>query len=46
MNNLPTPHGDKLRALLSNEKLPSDDQPRVQRAIEHYEKWLQEMSKV
>ncbi len=46
MNNLPTPHGDKLRALISNEKLPSDDRPHVRQAIEHYEKWLQEMSQV
>lgn len=27
---LPTPHGDKLRALLRNEKLPAGDVPRVQ----------------
>lgn len=46
MNNLPTPHGDKLRALVSNEKLPSEDLPRVRQAIEHYEKWLQEMGRV
>lgn len=46
MNNPPTPHGDKLRALLSNEQLPLDDQPRVRRAIEHYERWLQEMGQV
>ena len=43
MNNLPTPHGDKLRALVLNEKLPAEDQPRVRQAIECYEKWLQEL---
>lgn len=43
MNTLSTPHGDKLRALLLNEKLPAEDQPRVRQAIEHYETWLQEL---
>ena len=40
----PTPHGDKLRALLDNAKLPTADQPRVAAAIETYEAWLNEMS--
>lgn len=35
----PTPHGDKLRALLGNGKLPRDDRPRVRTAIERYEAW-------
>lgn len=43
MNSLPAPHGNKLRALIFNEKLPSEDRPRVQQAIEHYERWLQEL---
>lgn len=36
----PTPHGDKLEALLENEKLPADDRPRVERAIDRYHNWL------
>ena len=36
----PTPHGDKLRALLENDKLPEDDRPRVIRAIERYDTWV------
>ena len=43
MNSLPTPHGDKLRALILNEKLPAEDQPRVRQAVERYEQWLQEL---
>jgi len=46
MNSLPTPHGDKLRALILNEKLPTEDQPRVRQAIECYERWLQELRDV
>jgi len=40
----PTPHGDKLRALLDNAKLPTADQPRVEAAIETYEAWINEMT--
>src|ERR1700752_154984 len=43
---LPTPHGDKLRALLANSKLPQSDRPRVQAAILMYETWLNNMRKV
>ena len=35
-----TPHGDKLRALLRNGKLPESDLPRVRRAIGRYEAWV------
>ena len=41
--NFPTPHGDKLRALLGNDKLPGGDRPRVQAAVERYEAWVTEM---
>jgi hypothetical protein len=43
MSGLPSPHGDKLKALVCNEKLPPQDQPRVNEAIERYEGWLQEL---
>jgi len=46
MNDLPTPHGDKLKALIQNEKLPPEDLPRVRRTIERYERWLQELRQV
>lgn len=39
MFDLPTPHGDKLRTLLENNKLPGRDKPRVESAIKHYEQW-------
>lgn len=36
---LPSPHGDKLKALLSNAKLPESDVPRVHEAFERYVDW-------
>ena len=39
----PTPHGDKLLALLENGKLPKGDRPRVRVAIERYETWVAEV---
>ena len=41
--NFPAPHGDKLRALLGNDKLPGGDRPRVEAAVERYESWLVEL---
>ncbi len=40
---LPAPHGDKLRALLRNKKLPRADRPRVKETIARYEQWRREM---
>lgn len=40
----PTPHGDKLRTLLNNEKLPAQDLSRVHAAIARYRTWLTELS--
>lgn len=37
---LPTPHLDKLGALLENPRLPSADKPRVKDAIERYHQWI------
>ncbi len=39
----PTPHGDKLRALLGNNKLPVRDRPRIRAALERYEAWKAEI---
>ncbi|HHT41166.1 MAG TPA: Bpu10I family restriction endonuclease [Actinomyces sp.] len=39
-----TPHGSKLRELLTNEKLPKDDVPRVEKAIQRYDKWINSMA--
>ena len=38
-----TPHGDKLRALSENDKLPSRDRSRVRAAITQYEAWIDEL---
>lgn len=46
MLNLPAPHGDKLKALLQNNKLPADDLPRVQQSIARYERWIQQLGAV
>ena len=35
-----TPHGDKLQALLANQKLPKADLPCVRHAIARYREWL------
>lgn len=37
------PHGDRLRSLLLNSKLPPSDAPRVQELLIHYEEWLDAM---
>jgi Bpu10I restriction endonuclease len=39
MSSFPTPHLDKLTALLQNDKVPSTDKPRIQTAIDRYKKW-------
>src|SRR3990172_7979189 len=38
--NLPTPHLEKLNAVLANEKLPSTDKPVVEEAIQRYRAWI------
>ncbi|MBF0606262.1 MAG: Bpu10I family restriction endonuclease [Magnetococcales bacterium] len=43
MKEFPSPHGDKLRALLENENLPIDDKYRVKSAIEKYNEWLKNL---
>ena len=40
----PKPHGDKLRELLNNGKLPAADVPRVEKAINRYENWIAAMA--
>jgi hypothetical protein len=45
MTQYPTPHLDKLTALLKNDKLPPNDRPIVQQAIQVYQKWINNMDK-
>jgi hypothetical protein len=33
-------HGDKLKALLQNSKLPRSDRPRVEAAVKKYDEWI------
>ena len=42
----PTPHGDKLRALTENPKLPDADRPRVVEALRKYKDWITAMEQV
>lgn len=42
----PTPHGDKLRALLKNVKLPENDRPIIESAVEKYNAWIADMKRV
>ena len=44
MIDLPTPHGDKLTALLQNPKLPKSDRPRLRHAIQRYEGWVNHLT--
>jgi hypothetical protein len=46
MIKLSTPHGDKLKSLLQNEKLPIEDRPRIEEAVTRYGNWLQQLKKV
>ncbi len=38
-----TPHYEKLAATLHSDKLPADDQPRVQQAVERYRQWIADL---
>ena len=44
--NLATPHLEKLRAAIENEKLPRADVPRLRQAIARYEKWVAAMKEI
>ena len=39
---LPTPHGDKLRALVQSPKLPQQDFPLIEQTLSRYENWLED----
>lgn len=41
-----TPHGDKLRELLTNAKLPAEDHPRVEQQINIYDRWVEQMAEL
>ena len=42
----PTPHGDKLKALRENDKLPNSDKDGVEAAIQKYEEWISESKEI
>jgi hypothetical protein len=46
MVDFPTPHGDKLRALLSNTKLPPEDRHQVNQASERYNQWRENLAHI
>lgn len=43
---MPTPHLEKLRAVLENEKLPKADMAVIESAVQQYEKWIIELQAV
>ena len=43
---IPTPHLEKLRAALENEKLPKEDAVIIEAAIQRYEKWIESLQSV
>ena len=46
MPQLPTPHGDKIKALLDNPKLPASDRSRVKQAISRHDDWIKHLRRV
>lgn len=46
MYDLPAPHGDRLYALLENEKLPATDRIRISEAIGQYKDWLEKLKSI
>ncbi len=42
----PTPHLEKLNAVLANDKLPHSDRPRVEETIRRYHAWTEQMRQV
>ena len=42
----PTPHGDKLKALRENDKLPDSDKDGLEVAIKKYEEWILESKEI
>ena len=44
--NRPTPHRDKLQALLVNDKLPAVDRPQVTKTLEKYRAWIKEVEEI
>ena len=43
---IPTPHLDKLNALLRNQRLPDADRGRVEGSIQRYREWIKELEDV
>ena len=43
---LPAPHGDKLAALLQNDKLPTADRKRIEKAVKEYCAWLGSLTRI
>ena len=46
MTNLLTVHGDKLKALLQNDKLPPEDCDKVKEALDRYAQWRSQLQSV
>lgn len=42
----PTPHMDKLKALLRNPRLPTADKPRGEEAVQRYNDWISELQRI
>jgi hypothetical protein len=46
LSNYPTPHFEKLKATLASDKLPANDKPQVEKAIENYKQWIVNMDAI
>src|SRR6266403_1431594 len=43
---LPAPHGDKLDALRQNDKLPTGDRKRIEKAVKRYRAWFDSLTRI
>ncbi len=46
MSDFPTPHLEKLTAVLQNEKLPPGERARLEAAVERYKGWISDLDRV
>lgn len=42
----PTPHLEKLQALINNDKLPKSDKTRIEKAMKVYDRWVNYLAKI
>ncbi len=46
LSTYPAPHFEKLKATLASDKLPANDKPQIEKAIENYKQWIADMDAI